>query len=56
MQGNNTEEQNEHCSNGHRTTDQIRAEELIKLAHLMARQAALDFVRDGGILINGESE
>jgi len=56
MQGINTEEQNEHCSNGHRTTDQNRAEALIKLAHLMARQAALDFVRDGGILINGESE
>ncbi len=52
----NTEEQNEHRSNGHRTTDQNRAEAFIKLAHLMARQAALDFVRDGGILSNGESE
>ena len=56
MQRNETGPLSAHGSSGHETSSQNIAEALTKLAHLMARQAALDFVWDGGILINGESE
>ena len=46
MQGNETGPLNAHGSSDHETASQDIAETLTRLAHLMAQQAAPDFVWD----------